>query len=125
MGAKIIRGSQAARVGVSQPLEPSDWQASDDDHEDRDDGQAQADRDERIAIRARDDERQSRGRAASYRGTVAGSGVDRDADIGAEVGAGAAKLLDHFARRREVAPGRAGREELERNAANDEDLVVL
>ena len=51
--------------------------------------------------------------------------MDGDADIGAQIGAGAAKLLDHFARGGEVAPGGAGGEELERDAADDEDLIVL
>ena len=74
---------------------------------------------------ARDDERQAEEEQRRVEKRLHEAGVDGDADVGAEVGAGAAELADHFARRGEVAPGGAGREELERHAADDEDLIGL
>ena len=51
--------------------------------------------------------------------------MNGDADICTKVGAWAAKLLDHFVCRSEIAPSRAGGQEFERHAADDEDLIGL
>ncbi len=58
-GAKIMSGSQAASGAASQPPEPSDWQPSTTIMKIVTTRQAQADRDERVAVGARDDERQA------------------------------------------------------------------
>ena len=95
-----------------------------DEHEDRDDRQAQAERNERIAVGARDDEREAEEEERGVENRLQKAGVDGEANVGAQVEAGAAELFDHFLRRGEVDPIAAGREEFERDAAGDKDLIV-
>ena len=95
------------------------------DHEQRHHADAQADREVRIAIAARHHQRQAEEQQRRIEKRLQEARMDRVADVGAQVGARAAQLVDQLARRSVVAPRRAGREKLERHAAHDEHLVRL